>query len=231
MCGIFGFVSKGQKSLDLRRLQTIAQATERRGHHAFGFAWIDSVGRLRMFKQTGRVSDYLPILGMASDARMLIGHCRWATHGDHSNLNNHPHSVDGGWLVHNGVIRDYREIIDEYDLAPVTQCDSEVIALLIEELSGTFPQRAAQAACIAGASGPLALAAVWKPEQMVLARAGNPLCMGQNDAGYYFASDTPGLPSGAVPLADDRIYVFKRQGRGVSYRSFDLEAKAHGVTA
>lgn len=63
MCGVFGFVSNGGK-INMERLQTIARATERRGPHSFGFAWIDARGRLRCFKQTGRISDHLGLCGL-----------------------------------------------------------------------------------------------------------------------------------------------------------------------
>ena len=105
MCGVFGFVSRNQGRVDLQVLRRVAQATERRGPHAFGFAWIDRRGRLKCYKQTGRVGDHLGLLGMAADARMLIGHCRFATQGSPAdNINNHPHPADGGWLVHNGQV-------------------------------------------------------------------------------------------------------------------------------
>ena len=66
----------------MKRLEAIARVTMRRGPHAFGFAWIDSRGRLKMFKKTGRIVDHLSLLAMAQDAQFLIGHCRYATHGD-----------------------------------------------------------------------------------------------------------------------------------------------------
>jgi len=100
MCGVFGFVSSGEGRLNLAALKRIARVTESRGPHAFGFAWIDGRGRLHCFKQTGRITDSLALLGMAAGARMLIGHCRYATHGDYrQNINNHPHAADGGWIV------------------------------------------------------------------------------------------------------------------------------------
>ena len=144
MCGIFGFVSDGEGEPDIDRLRKIAVVTESRGPHAFGFAWIDRRGRLRCYKQTGRISDHLGLLAMASDARMLIGHTRYATQGDpDDNINNHPHPVDGGWLVHNGMIPRYRETIDDWGLRPVSDCDSETIALLIERMDGPISERCA----------------------------------------------------------------------------------------
>ena len=70
---------------------------------------------------------------MARNARMLVGHCRWATHGDpRNNLNNHPHPADGGWIVHNGVVHNHEDLRRRVRPLAVTECDSEVLGLLIE---------------------------------------------------------------------------------------------------
>lgn len=209
MCGVFGFVSNGGHNFDLRRLEKIALATESRGPHAFGLSWIDSRGRLKMFKKTGRISDHLGILEMAIDAEMLIGHCRYATHGSpQNNLNNHPHSVDGGWLVHNGVIRNHEKLIDDYSLAPVTDCDSEVLGLLIEELDGTLIERAIAAVQAAG-DGPLVMLALWRsPKRMIAIRHGNPLHLAETPRGFYLASLSRGLPGDNYMLRNETALSF-----------------------
>lgn len=196
MCGIFGYVAADGRQFDPRRLDAIVKATETRGPHAFGFAWIDSRGRLRMFKRAGRITDYLGALSMARDARMLIGHCRFATHGrPENNLNNHPHACDGGWLVHNGVIHAHEEINEGYMLSPVTHCDSETLALLIEGLDGTLVERCLKASKIC-ASGALSMLALWRsPQRQVAVRAnGQPLHVGSDSTGTYLASLQTALP-------------------------------------
>lgn len=179
----------------MKRLEKIAQVTERRGPHAFGIAWIDSKGRLKMFKQAGRISDYLGILSMAADARLLIGHCRYATHGTPgNNLNNHPHSADGGWIVHNGVIGEYEALLERHDLQPVTECDSEVLGMLIERGEGTVRERAV-AAISAATSNPLTMLGLWsRPGKLIALRAGNPLSIGLCGGRVYLASLQEGLP-------------------------------------
>ena len=197
MCGVFGFVSYDGKGPHLGRLQRIARVTMTRGAHAFGFAWLDGRGRLHSFKQTGRIVDALGLLAMAADARLLIGHCRYATHGDAgNNLNNHPHPADGGWIVHNGVVREYDRIVQRNDFVPVSECDSEVLGLLIEAGDGTLAQRcraAAREAC----EGPLAMLGLWsRPGRLVAVRAGNPLHVGTVGKGarHYLGSLPEGLP-------------------------------------
>src|SRR4051794_35554684 len=134
MCGVFGFVAHDDRPVNPKILARVALATQRRGPHAWGMAWIDGKGRLRMYKQTGKVGDALGLLKMAADARLLVGHCRYATMGDPTNnLNNHPHPCDGGWIVHNGVIPNYGGLVDRFGLHPVSGCDSEVLGLLIEQ--------------------------------------------------------------------------------------------------
>lgn len=209
MCGVFGFISNDGNGPSLTALERIAKATESRGPHAFGLAWVDSRGRLKMFKQTGRISNHLGVLELAVDARMLIGHCRFATHGDpRNNLNNHPHPADGGWFVHNGVIGRYRQLIDDYSLAPVTQCDSEVLGLLIEELDGTLMERCIRAVQLAQ-SASLAMLGLWRsPQRLVAIRSGNPLHVAETAGGCYLASLAQGMPAGAYNLRDQTALSF-----------------------
>src|SRR5262249_53488361 len=137
MCGVFGFVSVDGGKPDLLALAKVARVTERRGPHAFGFAWVDGRGRMKCYKQTGRITDHLAVLALAADARMLVGHCRFAPQGDPAeNINNPPPPADGGWIVHNGQIPAYRDLIHEKGLFPVSTCDSEVLGLLVEQGEG-----------------------------------------------------------------------------------------------
>ncbi len=217
MCGVFGFVAKEQGPMNLKILSRVARVTQRRGPHSWGMAWIDSKGRMRMYKQVGKITDGLGLLSMARDATMLIGHCRYATHGSpENNLNNHPHPSDGGWIVHNGVIQNYRNIIDQHDLHPITECDSEVLGMLVEQLEGTRLERCVGAVRIAKASAPLAMLGLW-PDSLVAVRAnGQPLHIGETSRGYYLASLADGLPGHVAPIADDNAIVFGEDGHNLT---------------
>lgn len=205
MCGVFGFVSYDGKGPSIKRLARIASVTMRRGPHSFGFAWLDWAGRMRMFKKTGRIVDHLGLLDMAKNARVLIGHCRYATHGSpENNLNNHPHPADGGWIVHNGVVRNHEELAAEYDLWPVTECDSEVLGLLIAGSRGSLMERCARTASVA--RGDLAVLGVWgHPARMVAVRSGNPLSIGEANDGerFYLGSLAEGLPGKVSEVPDN----------------------------
>lgn len=214
MCAIFGFISQRGRGPRLETIEAMVEANELRGPHAFGFAWIDARGILRQYKQTGRLSDHLPILAMLEDARMMIGHLRYATHGSPADqINNHPHPVDGGWLVHNGIVRNDNELIEDYELMRVSECDSEVIGLLIESGKGDLIARTKKA--INMTQGPLAIMSLWsRPGKMITARRGNPLHYSSTSDGLYMATLPDALPGGARCMLNDAAIEFSIKGAG-----------------
>jgi glucosamine 6-phosphate synthetase-like amidotransferase/phosphosugar isomerase protein len=213
MCGVFGFVSKGESRPTPEHLRDIAKNTMLRGPHAWGMAWVDYDGRLHSYKQTGRIVDALGLLAMAKDAYMMIGHCRYATHGDpENNLNNHPHAADGGWIVHNGQIHHYRQLLERHNLYPVTDCDSEVIALLIERLDGTITDRVTAAVELCRGTSPFSMLGLWK-DRMVVARCNEqPLHIGETDDAYYIASLPGALPGEISRVKNDQVFTFADEG-------------------
>jgi glucosamine 6-phosphate synthetase-like amidotransferase/phosphosugar isomerase protein len=223
MCGVFGFVSRDDGKVNLEVLGRIAEVTERRGPHAFGFAWIDRRGRMKCYKQTGRISDHLGLLTMAADARMLIGHCRFATQGSpEENINNHPHPADGGWIVHNGQIHAYQRLVNFFDLNPVSACDSEVLGLLVEQEKGSLLERCRAAVRTVSAGGEsetlftarpnLVLLGLWpRPDRLVVIRQGNPLHFSRTQEGFYLASLSQDLPGTPCSLQDGTACLFTRK--------------------
>lgn len=207
MCGIFGFITKNGRGPDVSRLRRIAAVTESRGQHAFGLAWLAADEKLHAFKRPGPATAALNDLEQCRGAAMVIGHCRFATHGAPSdNRNNHPHPAGRGWLVHNGVVRNHVALAHEYGLVPRTQCDSEVLGLLLARIPGPIEWRAARTAQLAG--GPLALLGVWaKPARMLVVRQGNPLWYGQTRDGAYFGSLPDELPGQPQPVPDACVCV------------------------
>jgi glucosamine--fructose-6-phosphate aminotransferase (isomerizing) len=205
--------------MDVKALRGIAKVTMTRGAHAWGMAWIDSAGRMRMYKQTGRIVDALSLLAMASDARFLIGHCRWATHGSPAdNANNHPHPADGGWYVHNGVIHNHEKIASDLGREPATECDSEVLGMLIEDAPGRYMERCVDAVEMAGRS-PLAMLGLWKPGRMIAVRRGNPLHLSEvGRDGYYLASLPENMPGKVRSIKDGTVTDFT--AKGAEYAEF-----------
>jgi len=201
-----------------------------RGHHAFGFAWLDWSGRLKMFKRRGRIVDHLDTLDQLSEARFLIGHCRWATQGDPAdNGNNHPHPADGGWIVHNGMIGGYADLIRRHGLAPSTDCDSELLGLLLERGQGSIVSRCVSATRTVTRS-PLVMLGLWsRPARLVVVRAGNPLHVGECKGGerFYLASLEKGLPGRVSEVPDYSTMDFT--SAGVNERPFsERKAVEHG---
>ncbi len=213
MCSIFGYVARKNSPVDLAVLRRIVGENIARGPHAFGFAWIDSRERLHCFKSPGRLTDHIRMLGIVRDARMLIGHLRYATHGDPAdNSNNHPHPVDGGWLVHNGVVANYRDLLRGRSIFPVGDCDSEAIGHLIARSVKTGMTRRTVDA-IEQTDGVLAILGLWtRPGRLIAARRGNPLHIGHTPRGVYLATMARGLPGIVRPLADHRAIEIDRSG-------------------
>jgi len=209
MCGIFGFVSKSNTTPNMRVLEKIAEVTMTRGPHAWGMAWADRSGVVRTYKQSGRIVDVLPLLAMAKDAVMLAGHCRYATHGDPSdNLNNHPHDARDAWVIHNGVISEYLELAKRHKLRRHTECDSEVLALMVGRFKGSPLARVKRAVDEAMGSRPLSMMALW-PDRMIAARANNqPLSIGETSDSFYLASLPSGLPGRVSPMKNNEIVEF-----------------------
>lgn len=200
MCGLFGFVgtSNDNPRPRLTTLRRAAVAAMARGPHSFGMAWIDARNRLRMFKDVGRIRDNLDLLDDMADAKVIIGHCRWATTGKVNRLNAHPHPSDGGWIVHNGTIRDADAMALEYNLTPSTYCDSELIGLLAEvsdeRTMGDRFVDACRTACDWNGV-PMAAMGLWRnpSPRVVIVRAGKDLHWQRRDDNMYFCTLARGL--------------------------------------
>ena len=135
MCGIVGYIGEiDAKEILLKGLEKL----EYRGYDSAGIAVLNEDGVI-IFKEKGRIADLRDVVDEDVDAKLGIGHTRWATHGVPNQLNAHPHqsTTKRFTLVHNGVIENYhlmkKAYLSEIDMASDT--DTEVIVQLIERFS------------------------------------------------------------------------------------------------
>jgi len=211
MCGIAGAIKLGTGRLTIKSLKAMAIGIEKRGRHAFGVAWIDCDNHLHRFKSEGKISDNLEIFDRMHDCKAVVIHTRFSTHGDPSdNVNNHPHPVDGGWLVHNGQIPNHTDLTDEFDLLRSTECDSEVLGLMIQHLEGTLVKRTIETVNLCDNDMPLSMAGIWnRPNRVVVVKRGNPLVMAKGSTGnMYFSSVVEGMPVRRMVCKDNTVWCF-----------------------
>lgn len=202
MCGVFGYISAAGEGPDLSILRRLALVTATRGMHAFGLAWLDAGGRIETWKQPGPAARHLDQLDQCGCAVVMIGHCRYATHGSpRDNRNNHPHVAGAGYIVHNGIINNHDDLARRYHLPLRTECDSEILGHLMTRSGGSIAMRSAWVAN--QIMGELAILGIWRaPARLLIARRGRPLHFGQNEGGIYFASLPEGLPGKVKPVGD-----------------------------
>ena len=204
MCGIIGITGHGA-AVDgvvagLRRL-------EYRGYDSAGVVTTDPRG-LQVVKRAGKLDNLVGALeGQPLSASTALGHTRWATHGEPSDRNAHPHLDPSGRvaIVHNGIIENYQSLKAELgDVRFASDTDSEVVAHLIaEQLAATTSTAdggppdllAAVRAVVARLEGAYALCVVAAddPETLVVAKHEAPLIVAQADGVGYCASDVAAL--------------------------------------
>ncbi len=218
MCGIVGYIGKKQAQpilLDgLRRL-------EYRGYDSAGIAVMDN-GHTTVRKCAGRIAD-LEKLTTAFPVRgfLGIGHTRWATHGEPSDLNAHPHTdVKGSIaLVHNGIIENHmalRRHLEGKGCVFASETDTEAVAHLIHSLYRGDVLDAIRAA-MKELEGSYALAVICEdsPDTLYCVRLGSPLVVGLGDGEMFLASDIPAIlpyTRDVVILEDKEIAVLRRDG-------------------
>lgn len=206
MCGIVGVLSNHQAAPllvdSLKRL-------EYRGYDSAGIATIND-GRLERRRALGKLvnlSDLLvhePLAGKSG-----IGHTRWATHGEPSVGNAHPHRAGGVAVVHNGIIENFRELrefLSTQGIAYTTDTDTETVALLAQHhLDQGLAPRASAEKTIGMLEGAYALCFLFDGEDdlLIAARKGSPLAIGHGDGENFVGSDAIAL----APMTDKITYL------------------------
>ena len=211
MCGIVGYVGKRQAVPVL--LQGLHKL-EYRGYDSSGVALLEQ-GRLKVVKARGRIRNMEELLQAQGPftATCGIGHTRWATHGEPSDINAHPHVSENGRiaLVHNGIIENYmelREMLKKAGFSIRTETDSELAAHLFQ-LHYHGDALAALRETTRQLRGSYALAVINAdaPGELLCARRDNPLILGVGEGENMIASDIPAI------LALTKRYIVMADGQ------------------
>ena len=228
MCGIVGVVAQREVSEilleGLRRL-------EYRGYDSAGIAMLNQEGKLQRTRRQGKVSELsdacreTPPVG-----RSGIAHTRWATHGEPSELNAHPHVSEGIAVVHNGIIENHESLRDyliQEGYVFESETDTEVIAhLLNHELKIGSTLRDTMGRVLDQLEGAYAVAIIDEnnPGTVMAARLGSPLVVGLGIGENYIASD----PQALRPVTDR--FIFLEEGELVEITAAEVSIFGHNKT-
>ena len=222
MCGIVGYVGpKNAVPLLIEGLKRL----EYRGYDSAGVAVRQADGALAVRKRVGRLANLEEALESQPVAGGLgIGHTRWATHGEPSEVNSHPH-LDGAEniaVVHNGIIENYQTLRADLEAKGhvfKSQTDTEVLPHLIAEIlkGGNKGHAEAVREALRSAKGAYALGIVFRDEPDVLyaARCGSPLIIGVGQGEQFIASDVPAILNRVqqvIYLNDGEVAELRRSG-------------------
>ncbi len=234
MCGIVGYIgNKDVGSVVLVGLEKL----EYRGYDSAGIAAIHD-GNLFLKKRVGRLSNlYSLVNGRSINGNIAIGHTRWATHGQPTEENAHPHTDCQNRIAvaHNGIIENFHELRDELIRKGhrfVSETDSEVIPHLIEEYyEGDLVDAVIKAISRLKGSFALAIFSIDHPDMLIGVRKDSPLIVGVGDGEMLLASDIPAILSHThkvIILDNGEIAILKRSGYEII--DFDGNHREKAVT-
>lgn len=219
MCGIVGYIGHREAwPIVLKGLKRL----EYRGYDSAGIALING-GGLNIYKKAGKVQE-LEAFSAGKDLTGTIGmgHTRWATHGEPSDRNSHPHTSNDGKLtiIHNGIIENYATLKEELlSRGHVfnSDTDTEVLIHLVEEIYKKENVDLLEAVRLAlhQVNGAYAIVIMDEdqPDQLIAARKGSPMVIGVGTGEYFIASDaTPIIEytKNVIYLNDNEIALVKR---------------------
>jgi glutamine---fructose-6-phosphate transaminase (isomerizing) len=225
VCGIVGYV--GQRGCVPVLMDGLARVAYR-GYDSAGLAVLGPSGALRIHRRAGRLAMLEEILPRRLAGKVGIGHTRWATHGDATDRNAHPHTDGSGRIaiVHNGIVENaaaLRRQLEAEGFEFRSDTDSECLAHLIGrerfDASGAARTDLADAVrralvLVEGAYG-LAVLDATSPGRIVVARTGSPVIIGVGEGETLVASDVAVLvphTRRVVPLDDGELAVLDRHG-------------------
>lgn len=201
MCGIVGYV--GSKDCADVLIDSLSKL-EYRGYDSAGIAVRDSDGNINIVKAKGRLKGLIEKTdsGNAVPGTCGIGHTRWATHGEPSETNAHPHMSDDGNVVgvHNGIIENYQELKEKLlkkGYSFYSSTDTEVAIKLVDYYYKKYEHTPVDAInhAMVRIRGSYAFAFIFKdyPDEIFVARKDSPMIIGVSDGNCYVASDVPAI--------------------------------------
>ena len=232
MCGIVGYIGTRQAGPVLLKGLT---RLEYRGYDSTGLAIFSSeTGNIEVVKAKGRLRELEEKTdnGNALPGISGIGHTRWATHGEPSLTNAHPHATDDHSvvLVHNGVIENYQDIKGKLTRAGYTfrsQTDTEAIVKLVDYyFRKTGNPLEAISRTMLRMRGSFALGILFKayPDSVFAARKDSPLIVGKGEDGMYIASDVPAILEYTRTVAYmENMEIAELSATGVHFYNIDRE--------
>ncbi len=220
MCGIVGYIGKRDAYpvlvKGLKRL-------EYRGYDSAGIALINNQHQLNVYKTKGKVSDLEQFVENKDiSGNIGIAHTRWATHGEPSQINAHPHHSSSGnlALIHNGIIENYatlKERLQRKGVAFKSNTDTEVLVQLIEyiQISNKLDTLIALQLALREVIGAYAIALLDKrhPDTILVARKSSPLVVGIGEDEFFLGSDATPIveyTDKVVYLEDNEIGIIRR---------------------
>src|SRR5215470_13931415 len=236
MCGIVGYIGKRDAT---PILMEGLHRLEYRGYDSAGIA-VARTGELRLAKCKGRVRELERLLPSRFKGSPGIAHTRWATHGEPSDRNAHPH-CDGAnhvAVIHNGIIENAAALRTRLEAAGVAFCsdtDTEVLAHLIAAMPDGSLEAAVRAALrmVTGTYG-LAVLDAARPDAIVVARNGSPVVLGIGEREMFVASDPAALvrhTRNVVYLDDGELAVVRADGFATSMLDGGPTAKSPSTIA
>lgn len=194
MCGIVGFIGTEEAAPIL--LDGLARL-EYRGYDSAGLAVYDQVEGLKVVKAKGRLQVLSDIVegGKNIHGTVGLGHTRWATHGEPSDVNSHPQVSMSGRIavVHNGIIENYvqiKEFLESKDVKFVSQTDTEVVAQLLEYYyRGDIMEALTKVLHRIEGAYALGIICADCPDRLIAARKDSPLILGYGEGCHFLASD------------------------------------------
>lgn len=237
MCGIVGYIGE-KKAVPI--LMEGLQKLEYRGYDSAGVAVYDK-GNIEIRKFKGRLSVLEEHLKRETlDGSLGIGHTRWATHGEPSDINSHPHTNVSGNIavVHNGIIENYmniKKMLIEQGYTFKSETDTEVLAHYIDFFyEGDLIEAVRKVLEKIRGSYAFAVISKREPDKIVCVRKENPLIVGAGEGENFIASDIPAIlnhtrniyllnENELAVIEKDRVSFLDQEGREVKKEIFEVK--------